>query len=299
MTATTEAGLSPFYDDVQSHYDSSDDFFFLFLDPRRVYSCAYFEREEMTLEEAQLAKLDLSLGKLGLEPGMTLLDIGCGWGGCCRRAAEHYGVNAVGLTLSENQHAYINEQLQRAPLDTSRHGQGTVQIHLRGWEEHDQAVDRIVSIGAFEHFRRERYAAFFERCRSALPADGRMLLHTIVWPSPDELEERNLPVEHEHVLFGKFIRKEIFPGGELCRAEEIIDHSQRVGFQVTRIQSLREHYTKTLTLWADRLEARRKEALEISGEIVYERYMKYMRGCARYFASGYLDVKQFTLDLAD
>ena len=88
--------LKPFFEDVQSHYDSSNDFFFLFLDPRRVYSCAFFERDEMTLEEAQLAKLDLSLGKLNLKPGLKMLDIGCGWGGCCRRSAEKYGAHAIG-----------------------------------------------------------------------------------------------------------------------------------------------------------------------------------------------------------
>src|SRR6516225_3390210 len=103
--------LRPHFEDVQAHYDLSDDFFELFLDPTRTYSCAYFERDDMTLEEAQIAKIDLALGKLGLQPGMMLLDIGCGWGATMRRALEKYDVNVVGLTLSKNQAVYVEQQL--------------------------------------------------------------------------------------------------------------------------------------------------------------------------------------------
>lgn len=296
-TSTTET-LPPFFEDVQSHYDSSNEFFFLFLDPWRVYSCAYFERDSMSLAEAQLAKIDLSLGKLNLKPGMRLLDIGCGWGGCCRRAAEKFGARALGLTLSRNQLAYITDALPHlTPQVVGNTSAGTVEVRLQAWEEFQEPVDRIVSIGAFEHFRRERYPAFFSRCRSLLPTDGRMLLHSIVWSSDAELAERNLPIEHEHVLFGKFIRKEIFPGGELCRADEIVQHSTSAGFRVTQIQSLREHYVKTLTIWAANLERQKPQAIALMDETVYERYMKYMLGCAKYFDLGYLDVKQFTLEI--
>src|SRR5579859_4447362 len=105
------AELTPHFEDVQSHYDLSDDFYRLFLDSTQTYSCAYFERDGMTLEEAQLAKIDLSLGKLGLQPGMTLLDIGCGWGATLIRALERYDVNVVGLTLSRNQQAHVQQRL--------------------------------------------------------------------------------------------------------------------------------------------------------------------------------------------
>ena len=101
--------LRPHFEDVQAHYDLSDDFFQLFLDPTRTYSCAYFERDDMTLEEAQIAKIDLALGKLGLQPGMTLLDVGCGWGAAMLRALEKYDVDVVGLTLSKNQKAYVEQ----------------------------------------------------------------------------------------------------------------------------------------------------------------------------------------------
>jgi cyclopropane-fatty-acyl-phospholipid synthase len=149
--------LTPNYRQVQAHYDLSDDFFALFLDPSMTYSCAYFEREEMTLAEAQLAKIDLSLGKCDLRPGMRLLDIGCGWGAVIRRAAERYGVHAIGLTLSKNQHERASKMLADAPPSAGR-----AEVRLQGWEEFDEPVDRIVSIGAFEHFRRERYPAFFD-----------------------------------------------------------------------------------------------------------------------------------------
>src|SRR6476646_3306175 len=157
MPKSPEAGgdLQPHFEDVQAHYDLSDDFFALFLDPTRTYSCAYFERDDMTLEEAQIAKIDLALGKLGLEPGMTLLDIGCGWGATLRRAIERYDVNVVGLTLSRNQAAHVQKTFDE--LDSPR----TKRVLLQGWEQFDEPVDRIVSIGAFEHFGHDRYDDFF------------------------------------------------------------------------------------------------------------------------------------------
>src|SRR3954465_10436481 len=174
MPKAPDAGgdLKPHFDDVQAHYDLSDDFFALFLDPSRTYSCAYFERDDMTLEEAQLAKVDLALGKLGLEPGMTLLDIGCGWGATLRRAIERYDVNVVGLTLSKNQAAYVQKTFDE--LDSTR----AKRVLLQGWEQFDELLDRIVSIGARQHFRTERYPDFFRMAHRVLPDDGVMLLHT-------------------------------------------------------------------------------------------------------------------------
>jgi len=167
------AELTPHFEDVQSHYDLSDDFYRLFLDPTQTYSCAYFESDDMTLEEAQLAKIDLSLGKLGLQPGMTLLDIGCGWGATMRRAVERYDVNVIGLTLSENQHDHVQKAF--AAMDDPR----SKRVLLKGWEQFAEPVDRIVSIGAFEHFGHDRWKRFFAMAHAALPDDGVMLLHTI------------------------------------------------------------------------------------------------------------------------
>jgi cyclopropane-fatty-acyl-phospholipid synthase len=281
--------LEPHFEDVQAHYDLSDDFFRLFLDPTQTYSCAYFERDDMTLEEAQIAKIDLSLGKLGLQPGMTLLDIGCGWGTTITRALERYDVNVVGLTLSRNQRAHVQQRLDRDPSARTK------RVLLKGWEQFDEKVDRIVSIGAFEHFGRARYADFFTMAYEALPADGVMLLHTIIKPSDEEFAERELPITMTKLRFMKFIMDEIFPGGDLPQAKGVEEHAGRAGFAVKRVQPLRLHYARTLDTWAAALESRRDEAIVIQSQEVYDRYMKYLTGCADLFREGYTDVAQFTL----
>ncbi|ETZ99111.1 cyclopropane mycolic acid synthase 3 [Mycobacterium kansasii 732] len=281
--------LEPHFDDVQAHYDLSDDFFRLFLDPTQTYSCAYFEREDMTLEQAQLAKIDLALGKLGLQPGMTLLDIGCGWGATIVRALERHDVNVVGLTLSRNQHAHVQRLLDEHPSARSK------RVLLQGWEQFDEKVDRIVSIGAFEHFGRNRYTDFFSMAYRVLPADGMMLLHTIIKPSDEEFAARGLPITMTKLRFMKFIMDEIFPGGDLPSAKVVEEHAQQAGFAVKLVQPLRLHYARTLDTWAAALQEHRDEAIAIQSQEVYDRYMKYLTGCAELFREGYTDVAQFTL----
>jgi cyclopropane-fatty-acyl-phospholipid synthase len=180
--------LVPHFADVQAHYDLSDDFFRLFLDSTQTYSCAYFERDDMTLEEAQLAKIDLALGKLGLRPGMTLLDVGCGWGATMRRAIEKYDVNVVGLTLSKNQAAHVQKSFEEMDSPSRR------RVLLNGWEQFDEPVERIVSIGAFEHFGHDRYDDFFKMAHNILPADGVMLLHTITGLTKQQMIDHGLPI---------------------------------------------------------------------------------------------------------
>ena len=289
-TSSDTKRLKPNFEDVQAHYDLSDDFFRLFLDPTQTYSCAYFERDDMTLEEAQLAKIDLSLGKLGLEPGMTLLDIGCGWGATLKRAIERCDVNVVGLTLSKNQQAHVEKLLDNS------HSPRTKQVLLEGWEQFHEPVDRIVSIGAFEHFGSARYDDFFKMAYSALPNDGVMMLHTIVKPSDAEFAERQLPLTMTKLKFFKFIMDEIFPGGELPKVEDVEKHAAKAGFELTRIQPLRLHYARTLEIWATALESRRDEAVELQSQEVYDRYMRYLTGCAELFNEGYTDICQFTLE---
>ncbi|BBZ10664.1 cyclopropane mycolic acid synthase family methyltransferase [Mycobacterium branderi] len=281
--------LTPHFEDVQSHYDLSDDFYRLFLDPSQTYSCAYFERDDMTLEEAQLAKIDLSLGKLDLEPGMTLLDIGCGWGATLRRAIEKYDVNVIGLTLSKNQAAHVQKSF--AAMDSPR----SKEVRLQGWEQFDEPVDRIVSIGAFEHFGRSRYDDFFAMAYRVLPPGGVMMLHTIVKPSDEDFAERGLPLTMRLLRFFKFIMDEIFPGGDLPQASAVEEHAARAGFTLTKRQPLRLHYARTLHIWAKNLESRKDEAIAIQSQEVYDRYMKYLTGCAELFRDGYTDVCQFTL----
>jgi cyclopropane-fatty-acyl-phospholipid synthase len=283
------APLKPHFEDVQSHYDLSDDFFRLFLDPTQTYSCAYFERDDMTLQEAQLAKIDLSLGKLGLEAGMTLLDVGCGWGATMRRAIEKYDVNVVGLTLSRNQQGHVERTF--AEMDTKR----TRRVLLQGWEQVTEPVDRIVSIGAFEHFGADRYDAFFDFAYDALPADGVMMLHTIAQVRRAEMEARGLPITMSLLRFFKFLSVEIFPGGHLPTADLVVELSGKAGFATDRVQSLQQDYAKTLDFWAAALESRRDEAIAIQSEEVYDRYIKYLTGCADLFRNTYTDVCQFTL----
>jgi cyclopropane-fatty-acyl-phospholipid synthase len=282
--------LTPHFEEVQAHYDLSDDFFRLFLDPTMTYSCAYFDRlRDITLEEAQLRKIDLSLGKLGLRSGMTVLEVGCGWGSTLRRAIEKYDVNVIGLTLSEHQAAHVQKLFDE--MDTAR----SRRVVLQGWEQFDEPVDRIVSIGAFEHFGYDRYDDFFERAYRILPDDGVMLLHTITMPTPAQMAERGLPLSEELTSFIDFIATEIFPGGQLPPIEMVEFHASKAGFNLNRRQSLQLHYARTLDHWAGALEARHTEAVEIQSEEVYQRYMKYLTGCANAFRTGYIDVNQFTL----
>ncbi|ORW29301.1 SAM-dependent methyltransferase [Mycobacterium paraense] len=281
--------LRPYYEESQSIYDVSDEFFALFLDPTMGYTCAYFERDDMTLEEAQNAKFDLALGKLNLEPGMTLLDIGCGWGGALQRAVEKFDVNVIGITLSRNQFEYSKARLASIPTER------TVEVRLQGWEEFDDDVDRIVTIGAFEAFKAERWPAFFERAYDILPDDGRMLLHTILAHSQKQLHELGISLTMSDVRFTRFIYTEIFPGGQLPAQEDIAELAPAAGFTLEKVQLLREHYARTLNIWAANLAANREKAIAIQSEEVYERYMHYLTGCENFFLKGISNVGQFTL----
>jgi len=281
------SSLKPFYEDVQAHYDLSNEFFELFLDPSMTYSCAYFERAEMTLEEAQWAKIDLSLGKCDLQPGQRLLDVGCGWGATLQRAVENFGVRAVGVTLSKAQANYAGERLAQLG--------DRAEVRLQGWEEFDEPVDRIVSIGALEHFREERYAEFFSKTFQMLQPGAPMLVHSIVYPEDDVFEQPGMQLTHDDVLFLKFITKEIFPGGQLRRVSVLRRYMEDAGFQITRLHSLQPHYALTLDCWARNLEANRERAIEITSQKIYDIYMRYLTGCAHYFSSGKIDVVQFSL----
>ncbi|OBI33237.1 cyclopropane mycolic acid synthase family methyltransferase [Mycolicibacter sinensis] len=291
----TDTELKPDIAHVQSHYDRSNEFFRLWLDPTMTYSCAYFERDDMTLEEAQMAKVDLALGKLGLKPGMTLLDIGSGWGSTMRRAVEKYDVNVIGLTLSENQVAHCERKF--AEMDSPR----TKEVRLQGWEQFDEPVDRIVSLGAFEHFADgvgtyERYDDFFKMCYHVLPDDGVMLLHSIVVPSEEEAAQMGLKRTMSLLRFISFIRKEIYPGGRLPMVSVVDEHATRCGFEITRHHMIGSNYVRTLDTWAKALEAHKEQAIELKGEQMYETFLKYLTGCRELFRDGYTNVCQFTME---
>ena len=284
-----DANLTPHYEESQSIYDVSDDFFALFLGPTMGYTCGYYERDDMTLEESQNAKFDLALGKLNLEPGMTLLDVGCGWGGALEMAVQKYDVNVIGITLSKNQSEFARKRL--AALDTNR----SIEVRLQGWEEFDEPVDRIVSIGAFEAFKVERYPLFFEKAYNLLPANGRMLLHTILAHTQKFFRDNQIKVTISDLKFMKFIESEIFPGGRLPAVEDIEALAADSGFALERIHLLQQHYARTLDMWASKLVANQDEAIAITSQEIYDRYMKYLTGCADFFRRGITNVGQFTL----
>ncbi len=290
MSSTkTENDFSPYYEESQSIYDISNDFFALFLGPTMGYTCGYYEREDMTLDESQNAKFDLALGKLGLEPGMTLLDIGCGWGGALERAITKFDVNVIGITLSKEQSDWARKRL--AKLDTKR----TVEVRLQGWEEFDEPVDRIVSIGAFEAFKVERYPLFFERAYNILPEGGTMLLHTILAHTQEFFRENNIKLTISDLKFMKFIGDVIFPGGRLPAVEDIEKLAADSWFVLQRTLLLQPHYARTLDMWAANLEAAKDEAIALQSQEVYDRYMKYLTGCADFFHRGITNIGQFTL----
>jgi cyclopropane-fatty-acyl-phospholipid synthase len=220
---------------------------------------------------------------------MTVLDVGCGWGATMTRAVEKYDVNVIGLTLSINQAAHVRKMLDQMDTPLSR------RVVLAGWEQFDEPVDRIVCIGAFEHFGHERYSRFFTMAYQALPPDGVMLLQTIVRPAFKELRRRGLTLTRELVHFCEFILAEIFPGGGLSTVSVVEEHAAKVGFAVTRVQSLQAHYARTLDTWAAALHSNKRQAIAIQSQEVYERYMAYLTGCSKLFHDGYTDVTQFTL----
>lgn len=285
----SETTMRPFFEYVRAHYDLPPAFFALFLDPTMTYSCGYFESKDSTLEEAQIAKVDMSLEKCGVKEGGRHLEVGFGWGYTMRRAAEKYGANVIGLTLSEPQNNHILSQLEERPL-----AKGSIETRVNGWEQFDEPVDSIISLEVFEHFRHERYQAFCDRMHKILPDGGRMLIQTNLHYNWHTLQKRGIPVTHDDVLFAKFIGKVIFPGGQLCEPDQVVDHIKKAGFQEPETVSLAEHYIPTLDMWAANLEARQDEAIEMTSKETYENFMLYLTGCSQRFRSGHIDVYQFT-----
>ncbi len=289
--------IRPTHHDVRAIYDEdhSDDILELFLDSTMSYTCAYFEREDMTLEEAQIAKLDLALGKLKMKPGQTLLEVGCGYGHCAKRAAMKFGVNVIGLTPS-----LIHTRLAAERTSDLGPDAGQVEIRNEGWETWHGACDGIVSIGALEHIRSENYPPFFARCFESLPSGGRALIHCIVrydWRTEKrqaEFKAKGIALTHDDVLFAKFIAKEIFPGGQLLDPDVITGEAERAGFVTERTHFFRSHYVRTLECWAENLERNRDQAIAAKNQVVFDRYEKYLNGCAHHFRVGFIDLCQFT-----
>ena len=218
-----------------------------------------------------------------------MLDIGCGWGATINRAVEKYDVNVVGLTLSQNQQAHVSKLLDKHGSPRSK------RVLLQGWEQFDEPVDRIVSIGAFEHFGRDRYDDFFKMAYEALPADGVMMLHTIIKPSDEEFKERGLPITMTKLRFFKFIMDEIFPGGDLPQVVAVEKHAARPASRSPGCSRCACTTPAPSTSGRPRWRPARTRPSRSSPQEVYDRYMRYLTGCADLFREGYTDVCQFTL----
>ncbi|MFE7544396.1 class I SAM-dependent methyltransferase [Streptomyces platensis] len=263
---------------ISHHYDVGNDFYALVLGPSMVYSCAYWERPEATLEDAQRDKLDLICRKLGLREGQRLLDVGCGWGSMVLHAAREYGVRAVGITLSEEQAGFARKRIAEAGLADR------IEIRVQDYREiKDEPFDAISSIGMAEHVGRTQYAEYADALYSLLKPGGRLLNHQIARrPVADE--------EAYHV--DEFIDRYVFPDGELAPVGRTVGQLEEAGFEVRDVEAIREHYALTLRSWVENLERHWDEAARLTSVGRARVWRLYMAACALSFERNRIGVNQ-------
>lgn len=273
---------------VRFHYDVGNDFFALWLDRRMVYSCAYFQRADEDLDSAQEAKLDYVCRKLRLQAGERLLDVGCGWGSLLMHAAQYYGVEAVGITLSERQAALGRERIAAAGL-ASR-----CRIELRDYRTLGEGTpfDKIASIGMVEHVGSSRLSDYFAAVFRALKPGGLFLNHGIVTIAGTRA--RSIGTRVAGWFWGRsvFISRYVFPDGELLPEGQIVAAGERAGFELRDVESLREHYALTLRHWVRNLEREKRKVVDLVGEFSYRVWRLYMSGSAYAFRTGRIGVQQ-------
>jgi cyclopropane-fatty-acyl-phospholipid synthase len=265
---------------IAHHYDVSNDFYALFLDPLMVYTCAYYREPDGKLEQAQQDKLDLVCRKLRLEPGERMLDIGCGWGSLSIWAAQHYGVRAHGVTLSRAQAEWGGERIAREGLADR------CLVEYRDWRDvpEDARYDKIAAVGVIEHVGIRNYPAFFGRVRSMLTDGGLYLNHGIHhefhWRRTSQTD---------------FLLRYVFPNGDLSGFTETLTAMERARWEVQDVENLRLHYARTCRHWVERLRARADEACALVGERVYRTWLLYLTCSAVAFEAGSIGLYQVLL----
>lgn len=280
---------------IHYHYDVGNEFYKLWLDRRMVYSCAYFRSAEDSLDAAQEAKLDLVCRKLRLKPGERLLDIGCGWGGLIMYAAERYGVDATGITLSKNQAAFAKECIEKAGLSDR------CRVEIRDYRTLNagDGYDKISSIGMVEHVGASHLPAYFASAFRALKPGGLFMNHGIVslsLPRPRPLREK---VFRKLWRVDAFIDTYVFPDAKLTAAHDVIAAAEGAGFEVRDVESLREHYAMTLRHWVRTLEEKRDDATALVGNHHFRIWRLYMAASASAFAKAAINVIQTLLAKPD
>lgn len=266
---------------IQFHYDLSNDFYQLFLDPEMQYSCAYFRSWEESLEQAQQNKLEIICRKLRLQPGDRFLDIGCGWGGLLCYAVQHYQVIGHGVTLSQKQYDFAVDKVRRLGLADR------ITIELRDYRELTGQYDKIASIGMYEHIGIKNYPTYFGKLYSLLRDRGILLNHGIT------RRAKRSKWQFAKITPGRrFILKYIFPGSELDHIGHTLESMEACEFEVHDVEAWREHYALTTRLWCQRLEARREAAIALVGEERFRMWIAYLAGVSFAFQDGSLRIFQ-------
>lgn len=280
---------------VRFHYDVGNDFYALWLDQRMVYSCAYYRRPTDSIDEAQRAKLDLICRKLRLRPGQRFLDVGCGWGALIMHAAQHYGVTALGITLSDAQATLARERIAAAGLERR------CRVEIRDYRAlpADMQFDRVASVGMIEHVGEDHLDSYFSALHRVLAPGGMLLNHGIV-----SLEEARTPgpmewLEHRIWRRDAFIHQYVFPDGKLTAFQAVIASAERAGFETRDVESLREHYALTLRTWVQRLLHHRDRAIALTNDRIFRIWRLYMTASAYAFARGRINVLQTLLAKPD
>lgn len=264
--------------EVQSHYDIGNDFYQLWLDDTMSYSCAYFKHPDESLYQAQVNKVDYILEKLALQPGMSLLDIGCGWGFLLIEAAKKYGVKGTGITLSEEQYRKANARIKELHLEELVHIE---LMDYRDLPSYHQTFDRIVSVGMLEHVGRDNYALFIECAKKVLKPGGVFLLHFISGMKENPGDA--------------WIKKYIFPGGVIPSLREMITCATDQNFHILDVENLRLHYNKTLLCWQENFNQHKDEILEMFDERFVRMWELYLASCAAGFHNGVVELHQILM----